>query len=91
MGLALLLAGWAGLFLCWVGVLASCRVVRVLRVPIVWFLRSLVGRCVKVGGGCLGIWVGLWSVDSGWLPVDGALWHGLWMGGLPLVVGCSLW
>ena len=34
------------------------------------------------------IWAGLWSVSSGWLPVDGACWYGVWVGGLLVVVGC---
>ena len=33
--------------------------------------------------------MGLWSVGSGWLPVDGACWYGVWVGGLLVVVGCS--
>ena len=64
----------------------------VLRVRAVRFLRSRAG-CgveVRVGGGCLGIWVGLWSVGSGWLLVDLACWHGVPVGGLVVVVGCSL-
>ena len=31
--------------------------------------------------------VGLWSVCNGWLPVDGARWYGVWVGGLLVVVG----
>ena len=57
---------------------------------VVRFSRFLVGPGVEVGGGCLGIRVGLWSIGSGWLLVDGACWHGLRVGGLPVVVGCSL-
>ena len=59
---------------------------------LVRFRRSLAGRGihVQVGGGCLGIRPGLWSVGSGWLLVDGACWHGLRVGGLQVVVGCSL-
>ena len=37
----------------------------------------------------MGIRAGLWSVGSGWLPVDGACWYGVWVGGLLVVVGCS--
>ena len=33
--------------------------------------------------------VGLWSVCDGWLLVDGARWHGVWVGGLLVVVGRS--
>ena len=76
--------------LCRTGVWASHRVVGVLRVRVVRFLRSLAGRGVEVGGGCLGIRAGLWSVGSGWLLVDGACWHGLRVEGLPVVMGCSL-
>ena len=32
---------------------------------------------------------GAWSVGKGWLPVDGARWYGVWVGGLLVVVGCS--
>ena len=83
--------GW-GWVLCWKGVWASRRVLWVLRVRAVRFLRSLAGRgvWVLVGVSCLGIWMGLWSVGSGWLLVDGACWHGLQVGGLPVVVGCSM-
>ena len=31
--------------------------------------------------------VGLWSVCNGWLPVDGACWYGVQVGGLLVVVG----
>ena len=81
--------GWV---LCWTGDWASCRVVWVLLVRAVRFLGSLAGRGVglQVGGSCLSIWVGLWSVGSGWLLVDGACSHGLRVGGLLVVVGCSL-
>ena len=60
-------SGGRGWVLCWVGVWASRQVVWVLRVRAVRFLRSLVGCVVevRVGGGCLGIWLGLWSVGSG--------------------------
>ena len=33
--------------------------------------------------------VGLRSVGNGWLPVDGARWYGVCVGGLLVVVGCS--
>ena len=46
---------------------------------------------VRVEGGCLGILVGLWSVGSGWLLVDGASWHGVGLGGLLVSVSCSLY
>ena len=89
---ALLVAGVRGWVLCWTGVWASCWVVWVLRVRAVCFLWSLAcrGVRVRVAGECLGIRVGLWSVGSGWLLVDGACWHGLPLMGLPVVVGCSL-
>ena len=49
--------GGRGLVLCWTGVWASSRVVWVLYVRAVRFLRSLAGRSVevRVGGGYLGI------------------------------------
>ena len=82
------LGGW-GWVLCRMGVWASRRVARVLCVRAVRSLWSPAGCCgeVLVGGACLGIRVGLWSVGSGWLVVDGACWHGVWMGGLLVVVG----
>ena len=63
--------GWV---LCWLGVWASCRVVWVLRVRAPRSLWSLAGCSaeVRVGGGHLGNQAGLWSVGSGWLPVDAA-------------------
>ena len=81
--------GWV---LCLTGVWASCQALWVLRVLAVRFLRSLACRDVEVrlGAGCLGISVGLWSIGSGWLLVDGACWHGLRVRGLLVVVGCSL-
>ena len=84
--------GGQGWVLCWTGVCASRRVVFVLRVRALRCLRSLAvcGVQVRVGGGCLGIRVGLWSVGSGWLLVDGACWHGARLEGLVVVVGCSL-
>ena len=82
--------GGRGWVLCWTGVRASRRVVCVLRVRVVRFLRSLAGRSVEMGGGCLGIRVELWSVGSGRLLVDGACWHGLRLGELLIAVGCSL-
>ena len=54
-----------------VGVACACRAV----------FADPGGPRVEVGGGCLGIRVGLWSVGSGWLLVDGAFWHGLRGGG----------
>ena len=80
------------MLLCWKGVCASRRVVLVLRLRAVRFLRSLAGGGVelRVGDGCLGIRLGLWSKGSGWLLVDGACWHEVPMGGLLVVVGCSL-
>ena len=82
---------WGGRvwLLCWLGVWASLWVVWVLRVCAVRSLRSLAG-CgaeVWVGGGRIGVRVGLWSVGNGWLPVDGARWYGVWVGGLLVVVG----
>ena len=61
-----------------------------LRVRVVLLSPFLAGRGVEVGGGCLGMRVGLWSVGSGWLLVNGARWHALRVGGLPVVAGCSL-
>ena len=84
--------GGRGRVLCSLGVWASRRVVWVLHVRAVRSLWSLAG-CgaeVRLGGGRLGIRAGLWSVGSGWLPVDGASWHGVWVGWLLVVVGCSL-
>ena len=37
----------------------------------------------------MGIRTGLWSVRSGWLPVDGVCLYGVWVGGLLVMVGCS--
>ena len=90
-GVALLVVGALGWVLCWLGVRGCRRVVWVLCVRAVRSLWSLTG-CgvqVRVGGGRLGIQAGLWSVGSGWLPVDGACCHGVWLGGLLVVVGCS--
>ena len=70
---------------------ASRRVVWVLRVRAIQSLWSLAG-CgaeVRVGGSRMGIRAGLWSVGRGGLPVDGACWYGVWVGGLLVVVGCS--
>ena len=77
--------------LCSMAVWASRLVAWVLRVRALRSLWSLAdcGAEVLVGGGCLGIRVGLWSVGSGWLLVDGACWHGVWVGGLLVVVGPS--
>ena len=83
--------GGRGLLLCRLGVQASLWVVWVLRVCAVRSLRSLAG-CgaeVWVGGGRMGVRVGLWSVCNGWLPMDGARWYGVWVGGLLVVVGHS--
>ena len=77
--------GRRGWMLCLTGVWVLC-------VHAVRFLRSLAG-CgveVRVGGGCLGIRVGLWSVGIGWLLVNGACWHGVRLGVLLVVVGCAL-
>ena len=81
-GMGALLDGRLGVLPGRVGVACACRA----------GLRSLACRGVEVWfrGGCLGILVGLWSVGSGWLLVDGAFWHVLRVGGLPVVVGCSL-
>ena len=89
-GVALLVVGGAGVNLRWLGVWASLWVVWVLRVRAVRSLGSLAGRSVEVlvGGGPMGVRVGLLSVSNGWLPVNGARWHGVWMGGLLVVVGC---
>ena len=83
--------GGRGWVLCWLGVWASLWIVWVLRVCAVRSLRSLAG-CgaeVWVGGGRMGVLVGLWSVGKWWLPVDGARWYVLWVGGLLVVVGRS--
>ena len=82
--------GERGLVLHWMGVWASCRVLWVSCVRVVRSSRSLAGRVVELGGGCLGIRGGLWSVGSGRLLVDCARWHWLRLRGLPVVVGCSL-
>ena len=81
--------GGRGWVLCWLGVWASLWVVWVLRVCAVWPLRFLTGcgAGVWVGGGRMSVRVGLWSVCNGWLPVDGARWYGVWVGGLLVVVG----
>ena len=80
-----------GLVLRWLGVWASLWVVWVLCVCAVRSLRSLLGcgaeMCVR--GGRMGVRVGLWSVGNGRLPVDGGRWYGVWVGGQPVVVGCS--
>ena len=84
--------GGRGWVLCLMGVWATRRVVWVLCVRAVRSLWSLAG-CgaeVRLRGGCLHIGVGLWSVGSWWLLVDGACWYGVWVGGLLVVVGCSL-
>ena len=88
-GVALLVVGGAGVgVLAWLGVWALLWVVWVLRVCAMRSLRFLAGcgAVVWVGGDRMGVWVGLWSVCYGWLPVDGARWYGLWGGGLLLVV-----
>ena len=74
----------------WSGVWASRGVVWVLRLRAVRSLRFLAecGAEVRVGGGRMGVRVGLWSVGYGWLPVDGACWYRVWVGGLLVVVGC---
>ena len=74
----------------WLGVWASLWVVWVLRVRAVRSLRSLAGCSVEVWveGGRMGVCVGLRSVGSGWLLVDGAPWYGVWLSGLLVVVGC---
>ena len=81
--------GGRGWVLCWLGVWASLWVVWVLRVCAVWPLRLLTGcgAGVWVGGGCMSVRVGLWSVCNGWPLVDGARWYGVWVGGLLVVVG----
>ena len=73
------------------GVWASLWVMWVLRVRTVRSLRFLAGCGVEVwvGGGRMGVRVGLRSVGNGWLPVDGARWYGVWVGGLLVLVGCS--
>ena len=80
--------GWV---LHWLGVWVSLSVVWVLRVRTVRSLPFLAG-CgaeVWVRGGRMGVRVGPLSVGNGWLPVDGARWYGVWVGGLVVVIGCS--
>ena len=76
-------AGW--------GSARSGWAVWVLLVRAVRSLRSLAGCGVQVwvGGGRMGVRVGLRSAGNGWLPVDGARWYGVWVGGLLVLVGCS--
>ena len=83
--------GGRGWVLCWLGVWASLWVVWVLRVCAVRSLRSLAGCSAEVWvvGGLMGVRVGLWSVCTGWLPVDAARWYGVWVGGLLVLVGHS--
>ena len=78
-GLGVALVGSLGVPLGCVG--AACACSTVLVVPDWW------GAEVWVGGGRMGIRAGLWSVGSGWLPVDCACWYGVWVGGLLVVVG----
>ena len=75
----------------WLGLWASCWVMWVLCVRTVRSLWSLAGCGAKVwvGAGRMGIQAWQWSVGTGWLPVDGACWYGVWVGGLLVVVGCS--
>ena len=75
-----LLGVWASLWIVWV----LC--VRALRSLL--FLASC-GVEVWVGGGRMGVRVGLRSVGNGWLPVHGARWYGVWVGGLLVGVVCS--
>ena len=83
--------GGRGWVLCWLRVWASRRVVWVLRVHVVRSLWSLAGCTaeVRMGGGRLGIRAELRSVGSGWLPMDGACSHEMWVRRLLVVVGCS--
>ena len=88
-GVALLVVGGAGVGVVLAGGL-GVPVGRVgLRVCAVWPLRFLTGcgAGVWVGGGRMSVRAGLWSVCNGWLPVDGARWYGVWVGGLLVVVG----
>ena len=90
-GVALLVAGGAGVgVLSWMGVWASRRVLWALCVRVVRVWRPLASRGVELGGGCLGIWVGLWFVGSGRLLMGGAGRHGLRLRWLPVVLGCSV-
>ena len=81
--------GW-GWVLRWLGVWATLWAVWVLHVRAVRSLRSLAACGVELwmAGGRMGVQVGLRSVGTGWLPVHGAPWYALWIGGLLLVVGC---
>ena len=82
--------GGRGWVLFWLGVWASLWLVWVLRVCAVRSLRSLAGSAeMWPGGGRMGFRLGLWSVCNGWLPVDGARWYGVSVGGLLVVVGRS--
>ena len=85
--------GWGGRVwvLCWLGLWASLWVVWVLRVCALRSLWSFAGCSAEVwvGGGRMGVWVALWSVCNGRLPVDGARWYGMAVGGLLMVVGRS--
>ena len=87
----LVVLGWGGRgwVLCWLEVRASLWVLWVLCVCAVWPLRFLTGRGagVRVGGGRMSVWLGLWSVCNWWLLVHGARWYGVWVGGLLVVVG----
>ena len=80
--------GGRGCVFRWLRVWASRWVVWVLHVLAVRSLRSLAGcgAKVRVGGRSMGVWAWLWSVGNGWLPVDGARWYGVWVGGLVVVV-----
>ena len=71
---------WVSLWVAWV--------LRVRPVPSLWFPAGC-GVEVLVGGGRMGVRVGLRSGGNGWLPVDGARWYGVRVGGLLVVVGCS--
>ena len=73
MGVALPVGGGGGGGVqCWMGVWASRWVSWLLCVRVVRSSRSLAGRGVQVGGVCLGIRGGMWSIGSRWLLVGGA-------------------
>ena len=68
----------------------SRRALWVLCVRVVRVSWSLTGRGVEVEDGCLGLWVGQWSVGSGQLLVDASGRQELRLRGLPMVEGCSV-
>ena len=78
-GVALLVVGGAGVGV----VLAGGLGVPVGRVGVACVRRAALAVLD------MSVRVGLWSVCTGWLLVDGAPWYGSWVGGLLVVVGRS--